>query len=92
MNDLGLVGRDIFATGAAKAAEKVRPSSEQLDQIDQEAPSKQWIGPDGRKLGPNETPELQLKGPNGSEIRYNPKDDPRHAQYVHPCKQLDSLN
>jgi len=80
LNDLGFVGRDIFATTASKAADKARPNQDQLDQIDQEAPSKQWIGADGKKLGPNDTPELQMKGPDGSEVRYNPKDAPSNAK------------
>jgi hypothetical protein len=79
LNDLGLVGRDIFATAASKAADKARPNQDQLDQVDQEAPSKQWIGADGNKLGPNDTPDVQLKGPGGSEVRYNPKDAPGDA-------------
>jgi len=80
LNDLGLIGRDVFATAASKAADKARPDQERLDQVDQEAPSKQWIGPDGQKLGTNDTPELQLKGPGGSEVRYNPKDAPGNAK------------
>jgi S-adenosylmethionine hydrolase len=78
--DLGFVGRDIFATGAAKAADKARPTQQQLDQIDKEAPSKQWIGADGKKLGPNETPDVQVKAADGSQVRYNPKDAPGNAQ------------
>jgi len=80
ISDLGTIGRDVFASGAVKVAEKVRPDQEALDKADQEAPSKEWIGPDGKRLGPNDTPELQVKGPKGSEIRYNPKDDPRDAK------------
>jgi hypothetical protein len=80
VSDLGTIGRDVFASGAAKVAEKVKPDQEALDKVDQEAPSKEWIGPDGKRLGTNDTPELQLKGPNGSEIRYNPKDAPSNAQ------------
>jgi hypothetical protein len=80
ISDLGVIGRDVFASGAVKVAEKVRPDQEALDKADQEAPSKEWIGPDGQRLGTNDTPELQLKGPKGSEIRYNPKDDPRDAK------------
>lgn len=78
--DLGFVGRDIFATTAAKAADKARPSRDQLDQVDREAPSKQWVGADGKTLGTNDTPELQVKGPGGAEVRYNPKDAPSQAQ------------
>jgi len=80
LQDLGFVGRDIFATGAAKVADKARPDQSQLDQVDKEAPSGEWIGADGQKVGKNETPELHLKGPGGSEIRYNPKDAPGAAQ------------
>ncbi|WWC71598.1 uncharacterized protein I206_105556 [Kwoniella pini CBS 10737] len=82
LSDFGIIGRDIFATGAAKVADKARPNQEQLDSVDQEAPSKEWIGADGQKLGPNDTPELQVKGPDGSQVRYNPKDDPRSAKVV----------
>ena len=80
--DLGFVGRDIFATTASKAADKARPSQHQLDQVDQEAPSKQWIGADGQRLGTQDTPDVALKGPSGSEVRYHPKDAPSDAQYV----------
>lgn len=82
LHDFGFVARDIFATTASKAADKARPEQEQLDQVDKPAPSGEWIGPDGRRMGKNETPELQIKGPNGSEFRANPKDDPRHAKVV----------
>ncbi|KAK4689510.1 hypothetical protein P7C73_g600, partial [Tremellales sp. Uapishka_1] len=81
-SDLGIIGRDIFATGAAKVAEKARPDQSQLDQVDKEAPSGEWIGADGQKHGKNETPELQLKGPGGSQIRYNPKDAPGNAKTI----------
>lgn len=80
LNDLGLIGRDIFASGAVKIADKTRPDQRQLDQVDQEAPSKQWIGPDGQKVGTDTTPEVQLKGPGGSEVRYHPKDAPGNAR------------
>jgi len=80
INDLGFVGRDVFATAASKAADKARPSQQQLDQVDQEAPSKQWIGPDGQRLGTHDTPEVALKGPDGSQVRYNPKDAPGNAE------------
>jgi len=80
LNDLGFVGRDIFATTAAKAADKARPNQDQLDQVDQEAPSKQWIGADGQKLGTQDTPDVAVKGPDGAEVRYHPKDAPSNAK------------
>ena len=80
LRDFGYVGRDIFATAAAKAADKARPSDSQLDQVDQEAPSGQWIGKDGQKLGKNDTPVLHVKGPGGREMEYNPKHAPGEAK------------
>ncbi|OWT39064.1 hypothetical protein C362_03228 [Cryptococcus neoformans Bt1] len=82
LKDFGIVGRDIFATAATKAADKSRPSQEKLDSVDQEAPSHEWIGADGKRLGPNETPDIQIKGPGGTQARYHPRDDPRDAQLV----------
>ncbi|ODN78898.1 hypothetical protein L202_04426 [Cryptococcus amylolentus CBS 6039] len=79
LQDFGIVGRDVFATAASKAADKARPTQEQLDAVDQEAPSNEWVGADGKRHGPNETPEVQLKGPNGTEVRYHPKDAPGQA-------------
>jgi hypothetical protein len=82
LNDFGFVARDIFATAASRAAEKARPSEDAMNQVDKTAPSGEWIGPDGKRVGKNETPELQVKGPNGAEFRANPKDDPRDAKVV----------
>lgn len=80
LGDFGVIGRDIFASGAAKVADKARPTQEQLDRVDQEAPSNQWVGADGQKLGPNETPDVAIKGPNGSEVRYHPHQAPGDAK------------
>ncbi|WVQ82003.1 hypothetical protein IAT38_004130 [Cryptococcus sp. DSM 104549] len=82
LNDFGIIGRDIFATAATKAADQARPTQEQLDTIDQEAPSHEWIGADGQRHGPNETPHVQVKGPNGTQVSYNPKDAPNQATVV----------
>ncbi|EPQ27081.1 uncharacterized protein PFL1_05365 [Pseudozyma flocculosa PF-1] len=40
--DLGYVGRDMFADGAAKAAEVSRPHEEKLAQVDQPAPDNEF--------------------------------------------------
>lgn len=82
LGDVGIIGRDVFATAATKAAEAARPDQDRLQRVDQEAPSNQWVGADGQRLGPNDTPELQMKGPDGAQIRYNPKDAPGNASYV----------
>jgi len=80
IHDLGFIARDVFATGAAKAADRVRPDQETLDQVDKTAPSGQFISEDGRKVGKDETPVLHVKGPQGAEVRMHPKEDPRDAR------------
>lgn len=80
IQDLGYIGRGMFGTVAAKAADKIGPSQEKLDQVDKEAPSNQWVSKDGQKVGPNETPILHVKGPGGREIEMHPKDDPKNAK------------
>ncbi|WVN90208.1 uncharacterized protein L203_105444 [Cryptococcus depauperatus CBS 7841] len=82
LNDFGIIGRDIFATAAIKMADNVRPSQDQLDQIEREAPSNEWIGKDGQKHGPNETPHIQFKGPGGRTINYDPRSAPGDATIV----------
>lgn len=84
LNDIGLVARDLFATGAAKVAEKARPDQQQLDQVDKPAPSGEWVGADGKRVGRDETPELEISGPGKSGFRMNPKDDPANASVVDP--------
>ncbi len=51
-----------------------------MDQVDKPAPKGEFISEDGKKVGKNETPILHVKGPSGTEIRMNPKDDPANAQ------------
>ncbi|KAG8770836.1 hypothetical protein FRC12_004021 [Ceratobasidium sp. 428] len=73
LSDFGLIGRDLFARGAAKAAENARPSAEQLAHVDDAAPSDQWKSADGKIVGPNETPTLQVKNPvGGGDIQHHP--------------------
>lgn len=47
LKDVGILGRDVAADAATKAANAARPSEEQLRQVDETAPSNQWVGPDG---------------------------------------------
>ncbi|KAF8301114.1 hypothetical protein DL93DRAFT_2122133 [Clavulina sp. PMI_390] len=55
LSDASLIGRDLFARGAVKAAESARPSPEQLARVDDAAPAEQWVGPNGTTHGPNES-------------------------------------
>ncbi|GAA6063477.1 hypothetical protein JCM10212_006339 [Sporobolomyces blumeae] len=47
LKDVGILGRDVAADAATKAANAARPSEEQLRQVDETAPSNQWVGPNG---------------------------------------------
>lgn len=54
LSDASLIGRDLFARGASKAAESARPAPEQLARVDDAAPSDEFIGPNGTTHGPND--------------------------------------
>lgn len=82
VSDFGIVARDMFATGAIKAADAARPDQEQLGQVDAPAADRTWVGPDGQTLGPNDSPQLAFKAADGSQVRYDPKDNPRQAQII----------
>jgi hypothetical protein len=56
LSDFSVIGRDLFARGAMKAAEKARPDEERLRTVDDSAPSDTFYTEGGRKAGPNETP------------------------------------
>lgn len=54
LSDASLIGRDLFARGAAKAAESVRPDQDALARVDDAAPADEWVGPQGTTHGPND--------------------------------------
>lgn len=54
--DFAVVGRDLLARGAVKAAEALRPDEERLAQVDDTAPRDQFVTEGGRTVGPDETP------------------------------------
>lgn len=54
--DFSVIGRDLLARGAGKLAEAARPDAARLAQVDDSAPSNQFITEGGRAAGPNETP------------------------------------
>ncbi|KZP01029.1 hypothetical protein CALVIDRAFT_493481 [Calocera viscosa TUFC12733] len=81
LNDVGLIGRDMFATGAAKVAETARPDPERMARVDDAAPSDQWQGADGKIHGTNETPVLQATLPGGRTVQAHPKEPMNAATY-----------
>lgn len=52
LKDVGILGRDVAADAAAKAADAARPSEEQLNQVDETAPSNQVSRPCPRSRSP----------------------------------------
>lgn len=60
LNDFSVIGRDLFARGAMKAAEKARPDEERLRTVDDTAPNDTFYTENGRKAGPDETPVCRL--------------------------------
>ncbi|CAE6364948.1 unnamed protein product [Rhizoctonia solani] len=73
LSDFGLIGRDLFTRGAARALDSARPTPEQLAHVDDAAPSDQWKTTDGNVVGPNQTPTLQVKNPvGGGDIQHHP--------------------
>ncbi|GAA5838750.1 hypothetical protein JCM9279_003849 [Rhodotorula babjevae] len=47
LKDVGLLARDVAADAATHAADLARPDEERLRQVDEPAPSNQWVGPNG---------------------------------------------
>ncbi|TIB69169.1 hypothetical protein E3P77_00707 [Wallemia ichthyophaga] len=59
LTDCKIIGQDLFADAAQKAAEIARPNEDKLAKIDEPAPQG-WVNKDGRVLGPDETPEFDM--------------------------------
>ncbi|KAL7411844.1 hypothetical protein BDY24DRAFT_395037 [Mrakia frigida] len=72
ISDLGIIGRDLFATAAVKVAETAKPDQAALDQVDKPAPSGEWKGADGQTHGNESTPKLELNIA-GHKIVHDPK-------------------
>lgn len=59
LSDIQVIGRDLFARGAIKAAESVRPSESAIARVDDAAPADEWMGPKGTRHGPGQpVPEV----------------------------------
>lgn len=56
LSDFSIIGRDLLARGAMKAAEMTRPDEERLRTVDDSAPNDTFHTEGGRRAGPDETP------------------------------------
>jgi hypothetical protein len=54
LKDISIIGRDIAADAAIKAADHARPGEHELNQVDEPAPAGEWIGPNGERYGAND--------------------------------------
>lgn len=63
LSDFSLIGRDLLAKTAAKAAENIAPDQDALARVDQTAPQDEFITEGGRTAAPNETPVLEARLP-----------------------------
>ena len=89
LNDFSLIGRDLLAKTAVKAAQTVGPDEERLRNVDQTAPPDQFISEGGRPVGPGEKPILEQQIP-GTHRTF--RQDPEHeARIRHPGGQEQTL-
>lgn len=74
LTDFSLIGRDLLAKGASKAAGHIAPSEEQMANVDEAAPSDRFES-GGQTFGPNDTPVLQENIPGTDHtFRSHPKE------------------
>lgn len=72
LSDFGIIGRDLLARGAAKAADTLRPDEERLAQVHNSAPQDQFVTEGGRVAGPGEKPVLETKLPFDASLKHDP--------------------
>jgi hypothetical protein len=63
LSDFSVIGRDLLAKAATKAAEAIRPTTEALSHVDKPAPEGEFVTEGGRK-GTGETPVLDVDIPH----------------------------
>ena len=71
LSDFSVVGRDLLAKGAVKAAETLRPTEEQLAKVDEPAPQDEFPG---HKGGTGEGPAVKIPGTD-AHLQHEPGDD-----------------
>ncbi|KAG8928965.1 hypothetical protein FRC02_006163 [Tulasnella sp. 418] len=78
LSDASVIGRDLFARGASKAAERARPSPEQLSRVDDAAPAETWESRDGT-AGTGQTPVVSATTSGGKGITHDPNTGATHV-------------
>ncbi|TFK64315.1 hypothetical protein BDN72DRAFT_846705 [Pluteus cervinus] len=76
LSDFSLIGRDLLARSAAKAAGIISPDEEAMRDIDKAAPSDTFHTSEGRTAGPEETPVLEARLPGtDAKVQQHPRED-----------------
>lgn len=76
LSDFSVVGRDLLAKGAAKAAEALRPDKEELSRVDEPTSEGEFVTKGGRKTGTGETPVLDVVIPHtDAHVEHHPHAD-----------------
>ncbi|CCM07009.1 uncharacterized protein FIBRA_09328 [Fibroporia radiculosa] len=76
VGDFGVIGRDLLARGASKAAEMARPDEERLRRVDEPGPDHKFISQGGKEVGPDETPIPEARIPGTSHrIAQDPREE-----------------
>jgi len=84
LSDFAIIGRDLFAHGASKAAEKARPDEERLRTVDDSAPHDRFYTEGGRAAGPDETPVLEARIPGtDATVKQHPHEELGTGAAVH---------
>lgn len=93
LGDFAVIGRDLFAQGAAKAADMARPDQDRMARVDHAAPHNEFVTEGGRRTtDTSETPVLEANVPDprpGQGGAFTVKQHPREplgtgANVVHP--------
>ena len=72
LSDFGIIGRDLLARSAAKAAETLRPDEDRLARVNHSAPQDQFVTEGGRTVGPGEKPILETRLPFDTSLKHDP--------------------
>jgi len=76
-SDFALIGRDLLARSAAKAADIVQPDEHAMSKVDDPAPHNQFVTAGGRTIGHEETPILEARLPGTNTTIQNDPSAPQ---------------
>ncbi|KZT65934.1 hypothetical protein DAEQUDRAFT_675958 [Daedalea quercina L-15889] len=76
ISDFGVIGRDLLARGAGKAAELARPDEDALRRVDEPGPDHHFVTEGGRNAGTDETPVPEARIPGtGHRVAQDPRNE-----------------